>query len=107
MFISNGAGNELINTALVERFRIVEKPDACLIVASYGQDCDPVTAARYGTLKEAQEALRELFAEIEGMPHIVCHGTRGRTSRAPAPRMAITERSIRATAALKERLGKS
>lgn len=38
MFFLNETGCELINSSYVERFCVVKKPDAALIVASYGEE---------------------------------------------------------------------
>lgn len=66
MFFINGNGNELINSDYVERFCIVPKPDAVLIVASYGSERMPVTLARYPNEKTAQSALLNLCQELSG-----------------------------------------
>lgn len=64
MFVLNGMRTELLNTEMVERFLIVEKPDACLIVASYNNERPPVTIARYTTISEAIESLGDLSRAI-------------------------------------------
>ena len=60
----SGNGRELINTDFVERFCIVEKPDAALVIASYNAERPPVTIAKYINAKEAKAALSDLFSAI-------------------------------------------
>lgn len=62
----NGAGMEIVNTDFVERFCVVRKDDAALIVASYHTDRPPVTLARYAGAEEAKAALRTLFYDLAG-----------------------------------------
>ena len=63
MYILNGTKNEILNSEFVERFCVVSKCDASLIVASYGADrC--VTLARYGNDQEAMQALSGLFGAL-------------------------------------------
>ncbi len=57
---------QIINSEFVERFCLVEKPDAALVVASYRDDRPPVTMARYSRKDEAQDALCELFKALAG-----------------------------------------
>lgn len=65
MFFMNGARTEIINTDFVERFLLVEKEDACLVIASYARgDETPVTLGRYTTKAEARDALYELLDAI-------------------------------------------
>lgn len=64
MYILNSYGHEIINSDFVERFCLVEKPDAALIIASYSADRPPVTMGRYQKGKEAEDALCELFTAI-------------------------------------------
>lgn len=64
MYIMNGSRTELINTDHVQRFAIVKKEDACLIIASYGAEAQPVTLARYKTQDEAAVALCDLNMAI-------------------------------------------
>lgn len=63
MYIMNGAGTEILNADFVERFCMVKKPDATLIVASYGAD-RYVTVARYQDVKEAEQAIGGLFGAL-------------------------------------------
>lgn len=68
MFILDPKGIYLFNTDLVERFAIVDKSDAVLIVASYSGS--PVTVARYGSTKEAREAMSEITRSLmDGKPY--------------------------------------
>ena len=60
MFFLNEMGCELINSSYVERFCVVKKPDAALIVASYGEERPPVTLGRYADADEAMTALYRL-----------------------------------------------
>lgn len=64
MYIMAGDGKSIIDSSFVERFCIVEKPDACLVVASYSAD-RAVTMARYANRKEADEAFGELLSGLE------------------------------------------
>ena len=64
MYILNEKNTEIVNADFVERFCVVEKSDAALIVASYGTDRPPITLARYEGLKEAQNVLEQLYGAI-------------------------------------------
>lgn len=64
MFFLSELGWELVNSAYVERFVIVKKPDAALIVASYGEERPPVTLGRYADAGEAMTALYQLGKDI-------------------------------------------
>lgn len=66
MYILNGAEMEVVNTDFVERFCVVRKDDATLIVASYSSARSPVTLARYASVGEARAALRTLFYDLAG-----------------------------------------
>ena len=65
MYILAGDGKSIIDTDFVERFCIVEKLDACLIVASYSAD-RAVTIGRYADRKEADAAFNCLFNDLGG-----------------------------------------
>lgn len=65
MYILTSDGKSIVDTAFVERFCIVEKPDACLIVASYSAD-RAVTIGRYADRKEADAAFSGLFNNLVG-----------------------------------------
>lgn len=63
MYIMNSYETEVLNSDFVERFCLVEKSDACLIVASYGADrC--VTIGRFANKAEASDALRMLYGSL-------------------------------------------
>ena len=64
MYILNGKQTEIVNSEFVERFCAVEKPDAGLIVASYGADRPPVTLARYKDMTEAVSNLGALLGAL-------------------------------------------
>lgn len=64
MFFINEFGNELINSDFVERFVIVKKTDAALIVASYGEERPPVTLGRYADAGEAMTALFQMAYDL-------------------------------------------
>ena len=63
-YIMTPTGHDIINSDFVERFRLVEKPDAALIVASYGDTRPPVTLSRYKDEKEAASAMGELLSAL-------------------------------------------
>lgn len=64
MIIMNPQGSMILNSDFVERFLIVEKSDACLIIASYNEERQPVTMARYKDNKEAKDTLMDLFIAL-------------------------------------------
>ena len=66
MYILSGDRKQIINSEFVERICLAEKPDAALIVLSYGCDRPPVTIARYSTLQEAQDVLSDMFYAVSG-----------------------------------------
>lgn len=66
MYILDGRGMQIVNTEFVERFCVVTKPDAALIIASYSQNREPVTLARYKDDKEAKAALMEMLGALAG-----------------------------------------
>ena len=63
MWFMNGNCSEIVNSEYVERFVIVKRDDAVLIVASYG-DTRMKTVGRYRNEKEAGAALVNLFRAI-------------------------------------------
>lgn len=65
MYILTSDGKSIVDSSFVERFCIVEKPDACLVVASYSADC-AVTIGRYADRKEADTAFRSLLNNLVG-----------------------------------------
>lgn len=66
MYILNGAESQIINSDFVERFCIADKPDAALVLASYGREREPVTLERYKGHEEAVEALKDLLIALAG-----------------------------------------
>lgn len=64
MYILNGPGKEIINSDFVERFCIVERDDAVLIVASYNAD-RKATVSKYRDMKEAKNVLSDMLAAFE------------------------------------------
>lgn len=67
MYIMVSTGMEIINSEFVERFCVVEKPDAALVVASYDRSTMGArTMGRYADVREAQEALDELLVALAG-----------------------------------------
>lgn len=64
MIILSGDKKQIIDSRYVERFCIVEKSDAALIVASYGADRPPVTIAKYADIREARPVLEDLFYDL-------------------------------------------
>ncbi len=66
MYIIGENGNAIIDSQRVERFRVDTKPDAALIVASYGEDRAPRTIARYKDAAEAKDALEDLAQALAG-----------------------------------------
>ena len=79
MYIMTEKCREIINSEFVERFCVVEKEDAVLIVASYNDVRRAVTMARYRDKKEAEWAMGELMGALSGgstyfyMPDSVLH----------------------------------
>lgn len=47
MYIVSGDALQIIDSACVERFVVAKKPDAVLILASYGAERQPITIAKY------------------------------------------------------------
>lgn len=66
MYILSGNRKEIVNSEFVERFCVVVKDDAALIVASYSALRQPVTVARYADLREAVDALGQLMGALAG-----------------------------------------
>lgn len=65
MYILMSDRKSIVDSAFVERFCIVEKPDACLVVASYSAD-RAVTIGRYADRKEADAAFSGLLNSLVG-----------------------------------------
>lgn len=53
----------ILDSRFIERFCIVEKPDAVLIIASYSAD-RAVTIGKYADRKEADAAFASLFGNL-------------------------------------------
>ena len=66
MYILSGDRKQIVNIEFVERICLAEKPDAALIVASYGCDRPPVTLARCSTFKESSDVLSDMLYAISG-----------------------------------------
>lgn len=68
MYIMNPQGSMIVNADFVERFMLVKKPDAVLIIASYNDERPAVTMGKYRE-SEAEDALSRLYAALcEGKP---------------------------------------
>lgn len=65
MWIMTSDGKSIVDSSFVERFCLVEKPDAVLIVASYSAE-RIVTIGRYADKKEAVSALSDLHINLAG-----------------------------------------
>ena len=63
LWFMNGNESEIVNSEYVERFVIVKRYDAVLIVASYGET-RMKTLGRYRNEEEAGTALLNLFRAI-------------------------------------------
>lgn len=72
MYIVTEDYMQVVNSDFVHRFCLVKKPDAVLVVASYGTDKDDcVTIGRYSDAEEARDAMSELCGDLcEGR---TCH----------------------------------
>lgn len=64
MYIMTSDGKSIVDSGFVERFCVVNKPDAILIIASYSTD-RAVTIGKYANTKEAFDAFHGLFASIK------------------------------------------
>lgn len=63
MYILTSDAKSIIDTDFVERFCIVEKPDACLIIASYSAD-RAITIGKYADRNEADSAFLSLLNNL-------------------------------------------
>jgi len=61
MFFIDGNRMQIIASVAVDPFRLVEKDDAVLVIASYGMDTTPITLGRYQTTEEARDSLYDLL----------------------------------------------
>lgn len=66
MHIFAKAGKQIVNSEFVERWCIVEKEDAALVIASYGNTVPPLTIGRYQNREEAEQALGQLYGALIG-----------------------------------------
>ena len=64
MYILNGPKTEIINSEYVERFCVVDKVDAALVVVSYSSERPPLTISRYKDVQEAKEALYQMMSAL-------------------------------------------
>lgn len=64
MYILTSDGKSIIDSNFVDRFCIVEKFDAILIIASYSAD-RAVTIGKYANYREAVDAFHGLFTCIK------------------------------------------
>lgn len=67
LYIMSENGKQIINTEFVERFCIVEKEDAALVVASYSDVRAPVTIGKYLDAAEAKGVLADIMAALSGV----------------------------------------
>lgn len=65
MYILASDGKSIVDSSFCERFCIVEKTDACLIVASYSAERF-VTIGRYADRQEADAALGGILSDLSG-----------------------------------------
>lgn len=65
MYILTSDMKSIVDSSFVERFCLVEKPDAVLIVASYSAE-RAVTIGRYADRKEADAAFSSLLNNLVG-----------------------------------------
>lgn len=63
MYIMKADQSEIYNTEFFTRIRIVDHPDASLIIGCYPGGSDPVTMARYKH-DEARRCLSEIYNAI-------------------------------------------
>ena len=66
MYIMSEDQKQIINADYPERYCLVEKPDAVLVVASYRDDRPPVTLGRYTGQKEARDVMGQMLAALTG-----------------------------------------
>ena len=63
MYILTSDQKSIVDSGFVERFCLVEKPDACMIVASYSAE-RMVTIGKYKDRAEADHALFKLYQAL-------------------------------------------
>lgn len=64
MYIMDQQEKVIHNTDFIQRFHIVEKSDAWLIISSIEHDKTPDTLGRYFTEAEAKSVLEQLFKAL-------------------------------------------
>ena len=62
-YIFTSDQKSIIDSSFVERFCLVEKPDACMIVASYSAE-RMVTVGKYANREEADGVLYNLYRAL-------------------------------------------
>lgn len=65
MYIVTSSAKDIVDSSFVERFCIVEKPDAVLVIASYSAE-RAVTIGKYANREEADDAF---FSLLHHLPH--------------------------------------
>lgn len=63
MYLISSDEKSIIDTSFVERFCVVEKPDAVMIVASYSEE-RMVTVGKYADKNEAMSAFESLYSRL-------------------------------------------
>lgn len=63
MYILTSDQKSIVDTSYVERIRLVTKPDAYLIIASYGSE-RAVTIGKYAGKEEAYGVLARIHSEL-------------------------------------------
>ena len=66
MYIMSEDQKQIINADYPERYCLVEKPDAVLVIASYRDDRPPVTLGRYKDMKDARDVIGQLLTALTG-----------------------------------------
>lgn len=64
MYILSGDKKGIINSEFCERFMVVVKPDAALIIGTYNDARNPVTISRYADEREAMQTLGDLYGAL-------------------------------------------
>lgn len=65
MYILTSDQKSVIDSGYVQRFCLVEKPDACLIIASYSAD-RAVTIGKYENKEEAHGVIADIYTALSG-----------------------------------------
>lgn len=66
MYIVSANQSQVVDSAFVERFVLVEKPDAVILAASYNDTRLPVTLTKFCTMSEARNTLLDLANALGG-----------------------------------------